>query len=257
MEWPPFKRTSTLSNGLSTWEVQVKEGEGPVFRDGTLFRHPSFGMIQISRWSGGTKNRLFQSNVDIQTGISIKISRAELRRNLSTDFLYPYEGLVEVNLSPAQFSDMLVNMNTIGVPCTIAAYRDDTGKHICPAYPEDFDNELNRIEQEFNKAIKDLEITSPEEEEALKEITSRLPKKEQARLMSLLQQIRGRVKGHIPFIRDQFEESLSRTMTQAKNEFASYMAHAGTNPQQLKDSPSIAGFLEASTKKEEPDGLDR
>ena len=258
MEWPPCKQTSTLSNGLSTWEVQVQESPGargmdPVAR----FRHPSFGIIQISRWFGGTKHRLFQNNVDLQAGVSIRINRVELQRNLSTDFLFPYEELVEVNLSPAQFSDLLVNMDTVGVPCTIASYRDDTGRRICPTYPEDFDNELNRIEQEFNKAIGDLEVTSPEEEATLVEITSRLPKKEQARLTEVLRKIRGRVKGHIPFIRDQFEESVSRTMTQAKNELASYAVHAGLSPKRIKDSPSITGFLEANNEKEDPDGLDR
>lgn len=258
MEWPPFKQTGTKSNGTTIWEVQVQSDPGTTpTRSAHYYRHPSFGMIQVCRWQGGTKNRLFQTNVDVQAGISIRISRAELRRDLSMDFLHPYGSIVEVNLSPAQFSDLLVNMNTIGVPCTISMYREGPNKVVCPVYPENFDNELNRIEEEFKEAIRKLEISSPEDEALLKEIADRLPKKEQARLFGLISNIRARVKGHIPFLRDQFEESISRTMTQAKNEFASYVVHAtGKSQETLSEAPSPLKFLDIHTK-EDPDGLDR
>jgi hypothetical protein len=249
--WTNFTPTGRLSNGCTTFEVQVRHGESGGDKE-TYFRHPSFGIVSVHQWHGATKGRLFQSNVDCATGISITINRCELKRGLSNDWIHPTDELVEIRLSPAQWAEMLVNMNTIGVPCTISHYRDDTGKLTAPVYPENFDNELARIEKEFKAAIDELEIMEPENLQVFKEIAARLPKKEQEKLFGALGRITSKVKSHIPFIRDMFEESIDRTVTQAKSEVANFtsqvlhqagMDHLKDQAPTLKDLTTIKGEL--------------
>ena len=222
---PPFKEIHRRDNGMMEYEVQIETERGPGGSDETRFRHPSFGQISVSRWHGGTKNRLFQSNMDIGTGISINIKRAELKRNLSNDWIYGEREMVEVYLSPAQFADLITNMNTQGVPCTLRCYWDENGEFIQPVYPEDFDNELGRIEKEFEDSIKDLQTLAPEDKAVFQEIAARLPKKEQDRLFAALGNMTSLIKSHIPFIRSMFEESVTRTVSHAKAEVSAFTAH--------------------------------
>jgi hypothetical protein len=119
---------------------------------------------------------------------------------------------------------MLVDMNTTGVPCTINHYRDTTGKMIAADYPQDFDNEMARIEQEFEDAIRELETYSPEDEAVFKELSAKLSKKDADKLLGMLRKIDRRVKDHIPFIRSSMEEAVEKTVTHGKAEFAAFVS---------------------------------
>ena len=240
----PFVATKVHDNGTTEYEVQIDKETGPGGTEETRFRHPAFGIVNISRWHGGTKNRLFQSNMDIGTGISIHVRLAELKRDLSHDWVFAQDELLELYLSPAQFADLITNMNTQGVPCTMRFYRDAQGKFIQPVFPEDFDNELGRIEAEFEKSIKELETMDPEDNQVFKDIAARLPKKDQERLFGALGRMTSKIKSHIPFIRSQFEESVTRTVTHAKHEVSAFtaqvlqnagMAHLAADAPTLKD----------------------
>jgi hypothetical protein len=222
-EWGPFEPTGkTTHYGAKEFHVQIKESVSAGGTEQKEFRHPSFGQISVCRWHGATKSRLFESNVDTATGISIEIKHAELKRDLSNNWVYGYDTICEIKLSPAQWAELLVNMNTVGVPCTLDHYWDRTG-FVYPVYPEDFDNEMARIEKEFKAAIKELEVYDANDVDAIKEIAAKLPKKDQDKLRAVLDRVNSRLKDHIPFIRDMAEESVQRTVTQAKSEVSNFI----------------------------------
>lgn len=71
---------------------------GP-WKGSTEFNHPAFGQVTVTRWqSGGPWHRLFGSDLSHPSGITIKVSRADLGRGLSTDWIHPTEPIVEVSI---------------------------------------------------------------------------------------------------------------------------------------------------------------
>jgi hypothetical protein len=155
-------------------------------------------MVSVHRFQGGVKDRLFQNNVNTHTGITLTISLAELKRDLSHDWVFPYQEVVEIHMSPAQWHQLLTEMNTLGVPCTLSHYFDKDGTFIRPVFPEDFDNELKRIEREFEEAIRRLETLSPEMAETLKGIYPKLSRKDAEALRGVVEGLHATLKSHTP-----------------------------------------------------------
>jgi hypothetical protein len=87
-------------------------------RDGTAYTHPAFGQISASRVTGSTT--LFGSDFLHQHYVTIKVNRAELNRDLSRDWHFQREEIVEVALSEAQWATFVSSMNVgAGSQCTI------------------------------------------------------------------------------------------------------------------------------------------
>lgn len=88
-----------------------------------IYKDKSYGLISVSRVrSSGTK--LFGSNIEHNSFIKLKISNASLERKLNTDRYYDEENITSIYLSTNQWADMLTNMNSNGVPCTIRFTRE-------------------------------------------------------------------------------------------------------------------------------------
>lgn len=85
------------------------------------FRHESYGNLNIYR-STGSKRALFGSDLKQGNTINLEISLSELTRGISNDWYYPYEKLIQIEMSPVQFAEAITNMNTSGVPCTIKMF---------------------------------------------------------------------------------------------------------------------------------------
>ena len=86
----------------------------------SLDQHESYGMVSMSHCSCGGKGlQLFGSNMRHSNFISLQISRADRTRDMYGNHYYPTDTLVEIYLSPAQFTGMLTQMNTTGIPCTL------------------------------------------------------------------------------------------------------------------------------------------
>ena len=101
----------------SVKELRVKDKGS--HREHELDAHPSYGMISISRQSWGGGGTLFGSKIKHNNIISLKISTAERSRDKYHDSYFSKDQIIEVLLSPAQFTSMLTQMNTSGVPCTL------------------------------------------------------------------------------------------------------------------------------------------
>jgi hypothetical protein len=201
-------------------------------------------MVSVHRFQGGVKDRLFQNNVNTHTGITLTISLAELKRDLSHDWVFPYQEVVEIHMSPAQWHQLLTEMNTLGVPCTLSHYFDKDGTFIRPVFPEDFDNELKRIEREFEEAIRRLETLSPEMAETLKGIYPKLSRKDAEALRGVVEGLHATLKSHIPFVRKAMEDAVSRTVEHGKAEMASFV-DAGIRQAGLQHLKELAPRLPA------------
>lgn len=123
--------------------------------------HDAFGHISANRING--HRDLFQ--VDFPTGhfIRLKISRAKLKRDLSTDWVYASnrDTVVEVDLSEVQWAQLLCSMNTTGVSCTLNRYCDPhTGELLTPKLPPkhtaDADSFASEVKIKAREAAKDI-----------------------------------------------------------------------------------------------------
>lgn len=93
--------------------VDERENEG----------HPAWGLLGMSRvTSGGTGGgaHLFDSDVQHQHYVIVRLSRAKRRRELHRDWTYGSEDIVEIAMSEAQWASFVSSANIgDGVPVTI------------------------------------------------------------------------------------------------------------------------------------------
>lgn len=87
-------------------------------------RHPSFGMLQVTRVSSGHGATLFQSDVAHHDYVVIRLGEAVRRRQNGHDHVMSEAGVVEAAMSFSQWSELTAAFGTEGVPATIRWVRD-------------------------------------------------------------------------------------------------------------------------------------
>jgi hypothetical protein len=186
----------------------------------TSIKHPSFGQIRISRWTGNTKEHLFNTNVETGAGIAIELHEAEILRRDTHEHVFGGKILFKVDLSPAQFAELLTNMNTEGAACTIRYNAAYPGFQV--PRPPLLETAMAKVESEFNQAMLDLEVIDEEVGLRLRTALEKLPAKHRATVTEAVNLLTDRVKSQIPYIREKFEEATAKTVTQAKQEIDAY-----------------------------------
>ena len=198
----------------------VKSATG--YGDGDIEEeHESFGLIAISRVSGG--RRLFGSHLEQhQHFISLTISRAKVIHGLSYDRYHPTRELIEINMSAAQFAEAITSLNSgVGATCTIT----DVDRVPMEGVPEEAQAEHRKIREGFEAKLAD---TVAELDKACEDFQTLLdnPKgisKGRAReMMKHLEHARMEIKNNTPFMVDQFRESADRVVTSAKAEIEAF-----------------------------------
>lgn len=98
-----------------------RKPQSPKLNEKGYETHPAWGLIGASRVSsGGRGATLFDSDIQHQHFVMVRLSRAERRRNLMHDYKHGSEQIVEIAMSEAQWASFVSTMNVgQGVPCTI------------------------------------------------------------------------------------------------------------------------------------------
>jgi hypothetical protein len=88
--------------------------------DGTVEEHPSFGWAVVGRVST-TGTHLFDSEIQHQHYVMLRIGRATRKRELNRDWIHGEHGpnIVEVAMSMAQWGALVSSFGSSGVPVTI------------------------------------------------------------------------------------------------------------------------------------------
>jgi hypothetical protein len=185
--------------------------------------HPSYGLLQISRATGG-RGALFGSSVKHQHFIMLRIHRGEARWDLHHTW-YSDTGLplIEVAMSPAQFAEAITSMNMgPGVPCTIQY----VGNERQPEPP--FTNVRDQYKEEFEQEMTDLQAKVLENTGELEEILAKksLTKADRDRIRQMMGLVYRKLKDSVPFIHGQFDEAMEKTVTAAKAEVEAFALHA-------------------------------
>lgn len=96
--------------------------------------HDSFGLLHFARWSGSHAQTFFGSDIKHDRGIRMTLMSACRERSLNADRFYEEDLVAAVDMTEAQFAEILTTLNIgTGVPVTIKSMRD--GDIVIPAPP--------------------------------------------------------------------------------------------------------------------------
>jgi len=189
------------------------------------FAHESYGMVGFSRCTGSS-GRLFGSSLPNQgTFIRLRLTSATRKHYLGRDWYHgDVQTMYEVDLSAAQFAELLTSMNVgSGVPCTI---RFADGRQM--AQPPDELLEAEQVRHDFESktetVAKKLDGFAKQIMEVLDKPT--ITKKDRETAKMALKLIVQDVRSNIPFWLEQFSEATQKITSAAKAEVDAFVTHA-------------------------------
>lgn len=116
-------------------------------------RHPAWVMVGASRVSSGGGAVLFDSEIQHQHFITVRLSSASRRRTLNRDWLHPEKEILEFAMSEAQWASFVSSMNSSGVPATLL-WRDQQ----VPGFPFEprLQESMNEVRSAAEKALENV-----------------------------------------------------------------------------------------------------
>ena len=143
----------------------------------------------------------------------VEISAASRYRSLSTDHIMDEGQILTAYMTNAQFADAITGINQgSGTPITIKFVKGDT--EMRPEPP------IENKREEFVKDHKDsLETTITQLEELIQHPRLPVAARRQA------ERIKNGMINSMPFLADQFERQMERTITEAKAEIEAFALH--------------------------------
>ena len=209
--------------------------------------HPAFGLIQFNRVTG-RPSKLFGSHINNHAGfIRMTIRKARRIHALHRDFYMPKDCLFEVDLTHAQFAELITSMNVgSGTPCTLRFERAHGGK--IPNIPEELETEQDKITSSFEAALEELKGKIYVRTKAIEAVMDKksIGKKDRENVRKALQNIYMQVSSNIPFILDQLTDSADKVTQHAKTEIDGFMTSvirsAGLEALQNNLAPAITGI---------------
>lgn len=184
--------------------------------------HPSYGILHISRTSGGTSAiRLFGSPLATHYGtIRLTISKGKWIHGLNHD---RYSGMnkefIEIEMSAAQFADAITSLNMgSGTPCTI---RYVAGERV--ASPPDHATEAEHIRDNFESTLDKYKANAHTYRKKIEELTGKLSAKAREEIRIALDVIEDQLSSNVPFVVKQFQEATTRITTSAKAEVEAFV----------------------------------
>lgn len=192
------------------------ESDGAMGEGSRRFDHPAFGQIVASRVQG--TRSLYGSDFLHRHFVTITISRSQLCRDLSHDWHFGGQDLIEVHLSEAQWATFVSSMNVgSGVPCTI----DHVGGEDAPGIPlrrnvDVVENELRQTIDDMRKAVDDVAAQMESD------IGQSLSGAKRTKLLAGLTRLRRLVDDHVPFMAKSFRKTMETTVEKAKIEVNAY-----------------------------------
>lgn len=192
-------------------EIEVEETDR-----GTVLTHPAFAQIRASRVSGGN-TRLYDSDFTHNHYMTITIRRSELHRDLSRDWHFGKNEIIEVALSEAQWATFVSSPNIgSGVPCTLQRLQ---GEGVIPSLPpRDLSATFKKeVDTDMKEAVEFLDALSADIAK------SGLSGKKINALNGQVRMARMRITSSLDFVASQFSEHMETTTEKAKQEVHGYV----------------------------------
>lgn len=188
----------------------------------TAESHESYAMIGISRIHSGADEPLFGSSITHSNCIRVRIKHATVDRSYNNDRFDAYgQSIIEVDLSLTQFAEFITSMNVgSGVPCTIA-YQN--GAQIArPPFINKREQFVNEFKKDTTKVAKKLDDLLAFAKSLEKKAS--VSKGDRTELTRMIAHVRQDINSDMPFVAQQFNEQMERTIHEAKGEVEGYVA---------------------------------
>lgn len=191
--------------------------------DFTRDDHPSYGTISWSRVTGGSseKTHLFQSDLDHHDTIVVRVAHASLDRGLGNDWVHSRDTIVEVEMSPSQFTQFLTAPNSGDrVPCTIRVTEKDGQierkfKDTRYAkYKAEMEDDLVELREKIDGIMSFAESL---------EAGKTVKKGEYKALVGQLAMLKQHVYSNIPFMKEQAHRHMSKVVEEGKVAIEAYI----------------------------------
>lgn len=196
--------------------------------DSLIKTHPSFAMVGFSRIQCSPPGlKLFASEIESMSFVRLTVVEADETWHLSQTWHHGGKRIIEVDLSPAQFAELLTSMNVgSGVPGTLR-YRERDG-HIPSAIDEDtLPEQIKTDIKADSKAVIDAARQFGKEVESIVG-ASKLTKAEKNRLTEIANRLQMTLESNMPFVIDQYVEAVDKVTMSAKAEVDAFMTGAAT-----------------------------
>lgn len=190
--------------------------------------HESYGLIGCSRLSSSPGHPLFGSSILHSNSIMLRIKTAEVDRHLNRDWYHGKDLLVEVELSPTQFAEMITSMNMgEGVPCTIRRTESKVRIEDPPevkqrqVFEEEFQDDVNRVTELYNKDYTEVQELLTKKEQ--------LKAAERAKISTFLFELTRTIDDRMPFLQRSFNKAMDKTVHEAKGEVEAFVMNKVTS----------------------------
>lgn len=186
-----------------------------------LVEHPAFGMVSITRGQCSGENRLFGSDLNHSTTMTLKISQASTKRHLNQEWNREEKSICEIDMSMAQFSRMISSAGMgDGTPCTIRRQREGSLVMV-PAISTPSVSRgalhMKEMEEEMREKLKEMQSLLIGIQ-ALGTSSGAVSKKDLREMTANAIRIGEQLPGNLGFVQQQFRRAMETTVQDSKTE---------------------------------------
>ncbi|MBQ3462359.1 MAG: hypothetical protein IJH36_04485 [Clostridia bacterium] len=185
-------------------------------------KHPSYGMLGFSKASLSDGKALFGSSIKHDNTIVMTLKHAETDRRNNNDYYYGKGMIAQVEMSNAQFAELITSMNMgDGIPVTIR-YTETDG-YIKGAH---FESKQMQFEREFSNHLDEIKKYISERRSEISEIfdTKRtLSKGDREMVLGALDSVIREIGANTEYIYSMFNEQMEKTVSEAKGEIEAFV----------------------------------
>ena len=231
-------------------EITTKKSEGHHDEDSETHTHPCFGLVSIHRVTGDRQG-LFGTELEMSNTIRLTIQEAQVTQDLAHHWYFGKNELIEIEMSPVQYAELISNPNTQGTPCTIR-YRNDLGSI---AY-KSIDTLTQHIESRLDKKLGEYAQNAEDDLQKILDVLNKpkaLNKSDRGEIYTLVNTMKSRLVSSVPFHVQSAFGSINKAKAEAKAEVDSFITHAITKAgvKALQDPEALKLLLEDRAREAE------
>lgn len=200
------------------------------FDDEYTITHPAYGVISLSRPSGGSQE-MFGSDLKHNSRVTLTINRAVEHRSLNTSWIHGKRELIEIDMTEHQWAKFVSSSGMSPTPCTLRHVPEEGFK--LGTVPEILNqsNAKEKASREFKERINGQIDGGAELLEKLSELVSngKANKTQLLELLSTANRSFGRLKTDAVFAVDCFEEDMERIVESGRTEIEAHLTNLAHN----------------------------
>ena len=200
--------------------VQVTKEESSF--SGFRYQHPSYGRAVFRRTNGGNRP-LYGSDLKHGNTIQFTLESSSCMQDLGRNWFGGGDMIAEVEFSQVQFAELLTNMNTEGVPCTIR-YRADMGRINFAEMSKAIDYVEDKIDKLVSSQASDLKRVKSEIDEILSR-KGTMKKADKDRVQELSRMLVNLSQRSLLFYAESAVEIIDRSKAEAKASIEAHQQH--------------------------------